>query len=483
MNYRAIAHFVGYVLKAEAVFMLIPLLISRYEREYDIAYGFLFTIAIMMAASLLLDCIKRGNRGVNVKDGFVLVAICWIVLSVFGALPFWFSGEFPSYIDCLFESVSGFTTTGASILTNVESLNKGLIFWRSFTHWIGGMGVLVFLLAFVSMSGSEHTLNVMKAESPGPAPGKLVGNLRQSSKILYGIYLALTITQILLYLAGGMPLFDSLCNAFGTAGTGGFGIKNASIGYYGSVYVDVVTTVFMILFGVNFNIYYFILIRNFRAILKSDELKAYLGIIFASIAVISVNLMGTVYDRAAVSLRFASFQVASIITTTGYATADFNLWPQLSKTVLIILMFIGACGGSTGGGLKVSRVIIIFKEAKRILFRISHPRSVEIVKMDSKAVDKTIVHGVNVYCLTFALVFFVSLLLVSFDNLDFETTFTALASCLNNIGPGMSLVGPNGNFSVFSNFSKIILAIDMLIGRLEIYPILLLFARRTWSKL
>lgn len=483
MNYRAISAYLGRVLKAEAVFMLIPLGISLYENELAAVRAFLAAICIMIAIGLATDFIGRSEKNIYTKDGFVLVAVCWVAMSLFGALPYRLSGQIPSFVDSLFESVSGFTTTGATVLADIEALSKGLLFWRCFSQWIGGMGVLVFLLAIVQSASDERSLHVMKAEAPGPSPGKLVPKLRQSSRVLYGIYCAMTLIQVILLCAGGMPLFDSVLHAFTTAGTGGFSLWNSSIAHYNSVYIEIVVTVFMILFGVNFNIYYFLLIRNFRAILKSDELKAYFGIIVAAIAVVTIDLTGSAYDTVAASLRHASFQVAAAVTSTGYATADFNFWPQASKTVLMLLIFIGACAGSTGCGIKVSRIVIMLRETRRVMFRISHPRSVEVVKMDGKAVDKTIVHGVSNYLVTFFVIFGVSLLLLSFNGFDFESTFTALAACINNFGPAFGIAGPSGNYSVFSGFSKVVLSINMLIGRLEIYPILLLFAPRTWGKM
>lgn len=483
MNFRAIIRYASYVLKAEAIFMLVPLFISLYEREYVLVRGFGVTIAIMVALALLTELIKRGHQNINAKDGFALVAVCWILLSVFGALPLWFSGMLPSYIDCLFESVSGFTTTGASILQDVESLDRGFLFWRSFMQWIGGMGVLLFLLAIVPNAAGEHTINVLKAELPGPSPGKLVPNLKKSAKIMYGMYIGLTVVQIILYLFGGMPVFDSFCHALSTAGTGGFSVRNESFSYYNSAYIEIVTTIFMILFGINFNIYYLLLVKNFKAVIKSDELKAYFGIFAVALTIITLNIFSSAYSPIStmdVALRQASFHVASIITTTGFGITNYHDWPELSRMVLMILTFIGACGGSTSGGLKVSRIVIMFKETKRILFRMSHPRSYEVIKMDGKVIDKQIVHGVSAYFITFSLIFWGSLLLLSFNNYDFTTSFSSVAACINNVGPGFGQVGPMANYGFFTTFSKIILIFDMLVGRLEIYPMLLLFAPHTW---
>lgn len=483
VNYRAITHYVGRVLQLETAFMLIPLGISIYEKEFDVAAGFGLTIAIMLALGLVPLFVKRGTKNITPKDGFSLVAICWILISAFGALPYMFSGEFPSYIDCFFESVSGFTTTGATVLNDIEALNKGLLFWRSFTHWIGGMGVLVFVLAIAPGITDDNTINVMRAESPGPSPGKLVPNLRKSAKLLYTIYITLTATQVVLYLFGGMPLFDSVCAAFSTSGTGGFMIWNDSMAHYNSVYIEVVATVFMVLCGTNFSLFHFILLRNFKSVLASEELKVYFWIIAISTATVTANLMSILDYSFGEALRQSAFNVAATISTTGYATCDTNVWPMVSKSILFLLMFIGSCAGSTGGGLKVSRIIILFKETRRILFRMSHPRSFEVVKLNGKAVDKTIVHGVSSYFVVFWLICGISIILISIDNYDFATTLTSVICSVNNIGPGFGLVGSTGNYEMFSNFSKIVLCFDMFVGRLEIYPILLLFAPHTWSKL
>lgn len=481
MNYRAIIYYVGMVLKLETAFLLAPLFVSLAYSEQETVKGVLITMAITLFIGMTIDAVKRGERTIYVKDGFVLVAICWICVSVFGAMPFFFSGAVPSFVDCLFESISGFTTTGSSILTNVEVLPKGLLLWRSLTHWIGGMGVLVFLLAVVSNSGGD-SVHVMKAESPGPAPGKLVPRLRQSSKILYSIYFVLTLLQVGFLLAGGMPLFDSVCNALATAGTGGFSITNASIAAYDSTYIHVVITVFMLLFGVNFNMYYFLLIRNWKGVWRSTELRVYLGIFAVSTLLITWNLIGPYTLDFGRALRDSAFQVSSVMTTTGFATADFSLWPQFSRMVLLGIMIIGASAGSTSGGLKVSRLIILVKEVKRLLTRMGHPRSVEIIKLDGKAVDKVVVHGVNAYAITLMLLAGLSMLIVALDNFDFETTVTSVITCISNVGPGYGKVSAVGNFSEFSVLSKLTLSLNMLIGRLEIYPILLLFAPRTWRR-
>lgn len=486
MNYRAIIYYVGMVLKLQAVFMLIPLFTAVFFQEHSSVKAFLITASVSLIIGLSIDAIKRGDRSLHVKDGFILVAICWLTISVCGAMPFYISREIPQFIDCLFESISGFTTTGSSIVTDVEALPKALLLWRSLSHWIGGMGVLVFLLAVVNKpgSGGGHTVYVMKAESPGPAPGKLVPRLQQSSKILYGIYLGLTVILIILLLLGGMPLFDSVCNALATAGTGGFSITNNSIAAYNSLYIEMVITVFMAIFGVNFNIFYFVLIRNWKGIFRNDEFRLYVGILVASTLLIAWNLSAQVYKESfGEALRYSAFQVSSLMTTTGFATTNFNTWPEFSKIVLVLLMFIGGSAGSTAGGLKVSRIAILVKETKRLLHRMSHPRSVEIIKLDGKAVDKVVVHAVNSYFITFCLIFSASILVVSLDNFDLDTTVTAVLACISNVGPGLGQVSPAGNFSELSAVSKAVLSLDMLIGRLEIYPILMVFSPRVWRRL
>lgn len=486
MNYRAIGYYLAMVSRATAAFMLIPLVISMREGEHSSVKGFVVTIAIAAVVSILLDILVKENketrrhRAIYTKDGFILVAVSWIGISLLGALPYYLSGEFPSFVDCLFESISGFTTTGCTILPDVEVVSKGLMFWRSFTHWIGGMGVLVFLLA---ASGGEHSVHVMKAESPGPTPGKLVPRLRQSALILYGIYFALTMVQVILLFCGGMPLYDSFCCAMATAGTGGFFIKNASLAHYGSLYIEAVTTFFMVLFGINFNMIYFLLIRNFQAVWKSEEFRVYIGIFAGSSLLIALNLLDyRVSHTFGGALRLSTFQVGSMMTTTGFATANFDLWPEFSRVLLMVIMMIGASAGSTGGGIKVSRLIILLKEGKRILMRMSHPRSVGIVKLDGKAVDKQVVHTVTNYLVAYWFITVLSILLVTVDNFDFESTVTAVLACIGNAGPGLGMVAPIGNFSAFSAFSKMVLSLNMLIGRLEIYPILLLFSPRTWRK-
>lgn len=479
MNINIIIYFLGWVLNMEAILMLVPFVTSLVYQDKN---GFFFLIVIVCCGILGFSAThkKPKNTVFYAREGFVAVALSWVVLSFFGALPFYLSGEIPRFEDAMFETISGFTTTGASILTNVEGLSHSMLMWRSFTHWIGGMGVLVFILAILPLAGG-YNMHLMRAESPGPSVGKLVPRVRTTAKILYIIYFSMTIVQIVLLVLGGMSLFDSMATSFGTAGTGGFGIKNNSMAFYDSYYLQGVTTVFMILFGINFNVYYLFLIKKPKDALCCEEARAYLAIILASTLFIGWNVRGSfanIFD----SLHHAAFQVASIITTTGFSTVDFDQWPQFSKTILIILMFVGACAGSTGGGIKVSRILIAGKAALKELSSLIHPRSVKVLKLEKKALEHNVVRSVNAFFIAYTLIFWVSVLLVSLDNFDFNSTFTAVAATLNNIGPGLGVVGPMGNFSEFSPFSKIILMFDMLAGRLEIFPMLLLFSPATWRK-
>lgn len=424
--------------------------------------------------------LKRPKQAVfYAKDGFVSVGLSWVVLSVMGALPFVISGSIPHPVDALFETVSGFTTTGSSILSDVEALPKCMLFWRSFTHWVGGMGVLVFMLTILPMSGGYH-MNLMRAESPGPSVERFVPTVKSTAKILYGIYICLSLLELLLLLVGKMPMFDALTLTFGTAGTGGFGIKNDSIGSY-TTYQQTVITIFMILFGVNFNVYFLFLLKKIRQGLKNEELRAYLGIILGAILLITVNIAGK-FGNPFLAFHHAAFQVGSIITTTGYSTVDFDTWPTFSKTVLVLLMFIGASAGSTGGGIKVSRIVILAKSVKKELKQYLHPHSISKIKMDGKPVEHEVVRSINVFLIAYLLIYAVSMLIVSLDNFDFTTTFTSVAATINNIGPGLDLVGPAANFGILSVPSKLVLVFDMLAGRLEIFPLLLLFVPDTWRK-
>ena len=482
MNHKIVSYMVGRILHIEALLLLLPLTVSLIYKE-KCSLAFLITILIAIAVGVLLTKLfGKNDKMLFAKEGFAIVALAWIAMSMIGALPFYISKEIPSYVDAFFETVSGFTTTGASILPEVESLSHGLLFWRSFTHWIGGMGVLVFVMAIFPQE-SGRSIHIMRAEMPGPSVGKLVPRIKETAKLLYIIYIVMTAIQIILLLVGGMPLFDSVLHAFGTAGTGGFGIKNDSIASYNS-YLQWVIAIFMLLFGVNFNLYYLILIKRFKSAIKSTELWVYLGIIAVSTALISSNIYD-ISGSLSETIRTSFFQVSSIITTTGFATADFNLWPNLSKMILVILMFVGACAGSTGGGIKVSRIIIaiktIFKDIKRML----HPRAVGSVKFEGKAIDTQTTNGVSMYFAIYFILFFVILFLLSFETgeaFDFETNFTAVTACFNNIGPGLAGVGPASNFGAYSNFSKIVLSIAMLLGRLEIFPILLVFTPVFWKR-
>lgn len=478
MNYRIIAYIVGWIFNLQAIFMVLPCITAVIYQE-DELYVFLIPILICLAIGLALTRKKPKNKVFYIKDGCVTVALSWIVLSISGALPFMISGSIPHPIDAIFETVSGFTTTGSSILTDVEVLPHSIIFWRSFTHWIGGMGVLVFLLSLLPLAGGYH-MNLMRAESPGPSVSKLVPKVQSTAKILYTIYFGMTVLQIIFLLLGRMPLFDALCITFGSAGTGGFGIKNDSMGSY-STYCQVVTTIFMIAFGVNFSAYYLILTKKFRQAFSIEEVRGYLGIIAAAIVIIAFNTRH-LFSGIGTAVQQAAFQVGSIITTTGYSTTDFNQWPSLSKAVLVLLMFIGACAGSTGGGIKVSRILLLCKAARKELQLYLHPNAVKKIKMDQKLVSHEMMRSTNIFLTVYLIIFAVSVLIVSIDNFDLVSTFTSVATTLNNIGPGLEVAGPLGNFSSFSYLSKGVMIFDMLAGRLEIFPLLLLFCRGTWKR-
>ena len=458
--------------------MLIPTATAVAYREP--LMPFLLTIGLLAIVGLVLGVKKPKRRDLYARDGFAVVALAWILMSAFGALPFVISGDIPNYVDAFFETVSGFTTTGASILTAVEPLSRSGLFWRSFTHWVGGMGVLVFVMAILPMTDGQG-IHLMRAETPGPAAGKLVSRLSDTAKILYGIYLVMTLVQIVLLLLGGMSFFDACIHAFGTAGTGGFSSRNLSVGAYNSVYFDIVIGVFMLLFGINFNLYYFLIVKRFRDVLHSEELRTYLAIVGVAVIAIAVNVMH-LYENFAVSLRHAFFQVSTIITTTGYATVDFNLWPTFSKGILVTLMFIGGCAGSTGGGIKVARIVILVKACFADMRKMLHPNAVMPVRYEGKSLTDRNVRGVYQYIAVYLLVFVVSFLLLTLEGFDLVSTFTALVACINNIGPGLELVGPMGNYADFSAFSKMLLSFDMLIGRLEIFPMLLLFSPSIWKR-
>lgn len=477
MNYRMIKYILGWILVFEAFFLLIPALTALIYGEAAMR-SILISILCCLGAGGLLIFKKPANTELYSKEGFVIVSLSWIVLSVFGAMPFVISGAIPNFIDALFETVSGFTTTGASILPQVEDMPKSMLMWRSFTHWVGGMGVLVFVMAFIPLSGGQN-IHIMKAESPGPSVSKLVPRVRTTALILYSIYFVLTLLEFLMLLFGGMPVFDSINTALATAGTGGFGIKNDSLGGY-SPYIQIVVTVFMLLFSVNFTSYYLVICRKFKEAL-SREVQVFGLIVAGSIAVITVNVRD-MFGSISEALRHVSFSVASIISTTGFSTADFDKWPELSRTILVLLMFIGACAGSTGGGIKVSRIIILFKSLSKELQMMIHPKQIKKITMDQKTVDHDTVRAVNSFIVCYILVFVLSITAVAFDDHDLITNFTAVAAAVNNIGPGLELVGPTQNFGFFSPVSKMVLIFDMLAGRLEIFPMLLLFNRGTWKK-
>lgn len=470
LNWRIILNLLGYVMIAAGALMILPLIVSLLYQE-QAWQAFLWSILICVIISIPLMRISTKKTSYFAKDGLIAVGLSWLLVSAVGALPFYLSNEIPSYVDALFETVSGFTTTGSSILTDVEALSNGLLFWRSFTHWIGGMGVLVFVLALLPKS-NERTMHIMRAEVPGPTIGKLVPRLKKSAMILYLLYMLLTVIEILLLLLGKMPLFDALVNTFGTAGTGGFAIKNLSIGFYNNAYYEAVITIFMLLFGVNFNLYYFLMIRDYRQAFHDEELRAYFGIVAASVICIIINIY-PIYNSLAECFRYSSFQVASIITTTGYSSADFNLWPTLSKTILLLLMVVGASAGSTGGGVKVSRMLIIVKRIKLDIQRLIHPQKVNAITLNGRIVQEETVNQIMSFFCCYILIMAACFLIVSLNNFDIETTISSVFACLSNIGPGLGLCGPMGNFSMFSDLSKLFLTAAMLIGRLEIFPIII----------
>lgn len=479
MNYRMIAYLIGVLILIEAAFLLLPLLVALIYGEAS-GVWFLVTLAGAAVLGFLLTLLKPVNRTMYAREGFVITALTWIVISLIGAAPFTLSGQIPSYLNAVFEMVSGFTTTGASIVPNVEALDRCMNFWRCLSHWLGGMGILVFMLAIVNLGGGQSN-HLLRAESPGPTVGKMVPNMRRSSAILYGIYIFLTLLQIVLLLLGGMPLYDSICHAFGTAGTGGFGIKAASIGAYDSYYLQGVIAVFMFLFGVNFNFYYFLLIKKASAAVRMTEVRTYCLIVLLSTVTIALNIAGSMPSLRD-AFHHAFFSVASIVTTTGFATVDFNLWPELSRIILVLLMIVGACAGSTGGGVKVSRFVILFKAAMFEVRKLLHPRSVKVLTMDGKQIAKETIQGVQGYLMIYFLITIASILLVSLDNFDLITTVTAVEATLNNIGPGLELVGPTGSFAMFSPLSKLVLTANMLLGRLELFPVLILLMPSTWRK-
>ena len=483
MNYKMMGRFLAQILSLEGALMLPAAAISLYCGDMPAVKGFLVSIAAALLIALILFRICRGAPSAfYAKEGFVCVAASWIMLSLVGCLPFWLSGEIPRFVDAFFEIVSGFTTTGASVVPVVEELSKGILYWRSFSHWVGGMGVLVFLLAIApgGERGTGFTMHLLRAESPGPDVGKLVPKMRKTAGILYIIYCVLTVVDVVFLLAGGMDLFEAVCHAFGTAGTGGFGIKNDSYGSY-SPYLQNVTTVFMILFGINFSCYYLLLIKQWKNVWKDEELRTYVGIILGSIVLIALNTRG-MYATLEETVRHAAFQVGSIITTTGYATTDFDLWPSFSKTILLCLMVIGASAGSTGGGLKVGRLLLLLKGTRRNIHRMLNPRKVELVRNNGSVVGEQILENTNAYLSAYVIILFLIFAVISLDGFSVGTNFSAALCTFNNIGPGLEAVGPTCNFSQYSDLSKLVLSWGMLAGRLEIFPMLILFSRGTWKK-
>ena len=480
MNFKMMGRFLAQILAIEGVFMIPALLISVFSGDPMAVRGFLVTIALIavIAAVLWLTC-RSAPSAFYAREGLICVGISWIVLSLVGCLPFYISREIPRYIDAFFEIVSGFTTTGSSILTDVEALSNGILYWRSFSHWLGGMGVLVFLLAFTGGKGQGYTMHLLRAESPGPAVGKLVPRMRKTAAILYIIYIVMTIINVIFLLVGDMPLLEALCTAFGTAGTGGLGIKNDSMASY-SPYLQNVTTVFMALFGINFSCYYLLLLRQFKSVFKDEELHLYLGLFFGSIVLITINL-GDFYPTLGETIRHAAFQVSSIITTTGYGTTDFDLWPAFSKSILVCLMLVGACAGSTGGGLKCARLLLLMKSLRRNIQQTIKPQKVQMIRNNGQVVDEKILRNCDAYLAAYVIIMFVSFMIVSLDDFTIGTNFTAVLACFNNIGPGLEQVGPTCNFSAYSDLSKLVLSFDMLAGRLEIFPILALFSAKIWK--
>jgi len=487
MNYKMMGRFNALILAIEAVFMLPAFLISLFKGESHAAKAFLISMGIiLLIAGLLALLSRKAKKDFYAREGLICVGSSWLLMSMLGCLPFVISGAIPNYIDALFEMVSGFTTTGSSVIQDLDVIPKGLLYWRSFSHWLGGMGVLVFLLAIVPVSGQSEgfTMHLLRAESPGPDVGKLVPRMRQTAAVLYLSYLGLSVINLIFLLAGKMPLFDAVCTMFSTAGTGGFGIYNDSFAGF-SPYIQNVTTVFMLLFGVNFSCYYLLLLRQFRSVFKDEELRLYVGIVLVSIGLITWNLLSSaapLYDTFGETLRHAAFQVSTIITTTGFATTDFDLWPAFSKAILMILMVIGACAGSTGGGLKCARLLLLMKALRRNVSQILHPQKVKVIRVNEKPINEKILANTGSYFFVYMLILFASFLIISLDGFSVTTNFTAVLACFNNIGPGLEAVGPTCNFSGFSALSKIVLTLDMLAGRLEIFPILILFNPTAWKR-
>lgn len=476
MNYKMISYIIGQIFRVVGLFMLLPILVGFIYGENHVIASFGIPILILEAVSFIATIKKPKDKSIYSMEGFVSVAAAWMTISAIGALPFVISGEIPNFADALFETVSGFTTTGATILSDVESMSRSCLFWRAFTHWLGGMGILMFVLAIMS-SNDTRTMHMMRAECAGPKVGRLVSKSSFSARILYGIYITLTVSEIIFLLFGGMPLYDCIIHACSSAGTGGFSIYSDSIAHYNSLYIEMVIAVFIILFGVNFNLYYYILIKKFSTAFKNEEVRVYFGIIITATLIITLNILH-LFNSFGDALRHAFFMTASTITSTGFATADTAQWPVFSQTLMLILMFVGSCAGSTGGGMKVSRIMIIIKAGIKELKYIINPRAVATVKMDGKPVEKDVVRGATSYLILFVMLMCISLLLISFDNYSIEESASAVITCMNNIGFGVGRFGPAGGFGGLRSFSKIVLCFDMLLGRLEIYPIIMLFSIR-----
>lgn len=481
MNYRIVFKVIGNVLRYELLLMLIPMLIAFYYGDGD-AMAFLITIILMLPVEFVLCRIKVDYDEIYPKEGFMTVGLAWIVISIVGAIPFVISGAIPSIIDAFFETVSGFTTTGASILTEIQSLPRGILFWRSFTHWIGGMGFLIFILSIIPSMCSSNTIHLLKAESPGPSPGKIVPKIKETAKILYLIYTVLTLIEVVFLKVAGMSVYDSFIHALGTAGTGGFSNMNASVAAYNSPAIEWIITIFMLLFGVNFALYFQAIKGNIKGFFKCEELRYYVLMVSVAILFITFNILSINNGDLGESFRQSSFQVASIVTTTGYATTDFNLWPTLSKMILVMLMFVGAMAGSTGGGIKTVRIVLMFKAIKREINKLLHPRRVQSVKMDGKVIGEEVISGVFLFIGAYIVISLIAIFIVAFDGFDVTTTVTSVIATMSNIGPGLEMVGPTGNFAEFSGLSKIVLSFCMLAGRLEIYPMLIMFSPSVWKK-
>ncbi len=480
MNYNMIAYLLGNILHIEGILLSVPAMVAFYYKEELAATGFIAAAVVCLIAGAVLQSREPKDKRIYGREGFIVAALSWIVMSFFGAIPYYLTNSIPGFINCYFETVSGFTTTGATTLTEIEHLPNAILFWRCFTQWIGGMGILVFMLAVMPLS-DDRTMHLMRAEAPGPLVSKLVPRVKSTAKLLYIIYVVLTILEIILLFAGGMPFFDSVIHGISTAGTGGFSNKNASIGAYDSKHFEYIITIFMLLFSVNFNLYYLMVMRDFKNVWKNEELKIFIFIVVTATLLITLNVNGH-YPTLEASFRHAIFQVAAIMSTTGFVTADFELWPEFSKTILLCLLFIGACGGSTAGGIKISRCILLLKVVVREVRHIVHPRSVNLIKLDGYKIESDVIRSVASFIILYIFILMGSILLLSLNGHDFLTNMTAVTACMSNVGPSLNMAGPLENMSIFSSFSKLVLCMDMLLGRLEIFPILMLFTPSIWRK-